>query len=72
MTDIKTLILCYGMIYDPPNTYSKFFNILAKVGVFTSKLGFQFPRVNVENGFPNDPKHTQIYEKRIMMFKGHY
>ena len=31
------------MNYDPPITYANMFNILTKVGVFTSKLGLQFP-----------------------------
>ena len=60
------------MIYDPPNNYENSFNSLAKVGVFTSKLGFQFPRVNAENGLPDAPKPTRIYEQRKRMFKGHY
>ena len=60
------------MIYDPQNTSSNLFNMLDKVGVFTSKLGFQFPRVNAENEIPNAPKPTLIYENMQRMFKGNY
>ena len=60
------------MIYDPPSTSANFFNILAKVGVFTSKLGFQFPQGNAKNVFPNAPKYTIIYEHRNRIFKVYY
>ena len=60
------------MIYDPPKTSAIWFNILAKVGAFTRKLGFQFPLVNAKNRFSNAPKPTQIYEQRQRMFKGNF
>ena len=61
-----------------PITSENLFNFLFKVGVFTSKLGLQFPlgncrkwilKVIVRNGFSNDPKVTQIYEQRLGMCK---
>ena len=59
MNDVNNLILCSGIIYYPPITSSNLFNIPTKVGVFTSKLGLQFPLGNFAgNGFINDPKVT--------------
>ena len=60
------------MIYEPPNTSTNFFNILAKVGVSLANWGSNSPIVNVENGFPNAPKYTRIYEQRNNMLKGIY
>ena len=60
------------MFYDPQIISENLFNVLFNVGVFTSKLGSNSPWVIAGNGFTNDPKVTQIYEKRLGMCKGKF
>ena len=51
------------MIYDLPITSANLFNILVKVGVFTSKLAFQPPWVNAGNGYQILPKTLEFMNK---------
>ena len=59
------------MIYEPPITSENLFNILAKVGVFTSNWGSNSLGVDDENDFPNALNPTIISEWNKGKYKGH-